>query len=89
MLREQQIMLVIDEAQYILSQAVQPREVPQRLSWILTSLVNYGVPVALIASRDFTRLVENMRSCRFSAESLSMAACGSGSTFLMLSRKTI
>ena len=61
MLREQQIMLVIDEAQYILSQAVQPREVPQRLSWILTSLVNYGVPVALIASRDFTRLVENMK----------------------------
>lgn len=61
-LREQHLLLIIDEADWLLPQAVRVREVPQRLSWVLTALCNGGVPVALIGSRNFTRLLKNVEA---------------------------
>jgi len=64
-LREQHLLLVIDEADFIWPQAVNVKEVPRRVCWILTSLVNNGVPVALIGSRNFSRLMANCEQrCR-------------------------
>lgn len=60
-LQEQQIMLVIDEAAFTLPQATRTRHLPHRLCWLITACSNRGVPVALIASRDFSRIMENMR----------------------------
>jgi len=60
-LQHQQIMLIFDEAQYCLPQTVRTSQLPQRLCWIITALLNRNVPVALIASRDWTRIVQNMK----------------------------
>lgn len=60
-LQGQQLMLVIDEAAYLLPQATRTRYMPNRLCWILTALVNRGVAVALIASRDFSRMMAHMK----------------------------
>lgn len=63
-LREQHLALVVDEADWVWPQAVRARESPQRLNWILTSLINNGVPVALIGSRNFSRMEANLdRKC--------------------------
>jgi hypothetical protein len=63
--RDQGLLLIIDEAEYVLPQGLRISEVPQRLSWILTALINQGVPVALVAGRNFSRLLLNLeRSCK-------------------------
>ena len=54
-LRSQQIALVIDEADYLFAQTDRPKGPPERINWLMTSVVNQGVPVALIASRNFER----------------------------------
>ncbi len=64
-LREQHLLLVIDESDYLWPTAVNLKEIPHRICWLLTSLVNNGVPVALIGSRNFSRLMANCeRRCR-------------------------
>lgn len=64
-LREQHLLLIVDEADWIWPQALNLKEVPQRVCWILTSLVNNGCPVALLGSRNFSRLMGNCeRQCR-------------------------
>ena len=64
-LREQHLLLIVDEADWIWPQAVNVKEVPHRVCWLLTSLINNGVPVALIGSRNFSRLMSNCeRRCR-------------------------
>jgi len=60
-LQHQQIMLIFDEGQFVLPQTVRTSQLPQRLCWIITALLNRNVPVALIASRDWTRLVHNLK----------------------------
>lgn len=60
-LQAQNLLLVIDEASHTLPQATRTRYMPQRLSWVITALVNRGVPVALIASRDFSRIMDHLR----------------------------
>jgi hypothetical protein len=49
------LMLVLDEAHYIWPQT-EPRfaHTPQRLNWILTALVNQEIPVAFVATPQFT-----------------------------------
>jgi hypothetical protein len=59
-LREQHLLLIIDEADWIWPQATNLKEIPHRLAWMLTSLCNNGVPVALIGSRNFARLEANV-----------------------------
>ena len=58
-LLSQHLLLIVDEADYIWPQAVRVREIPARICWLLTSLINNGVPVALIGSRNFNRLMVN------------------------------
>lgn len=59
-LRGQHLLLVIDEADYLWPQAVRPHGSPERIAWLMTSAVNNGVPVALIASRNFSRMMRNV-----------------------------
>ena len=54
-LRTQQIALVIDEADYLFAQTDRPKGPPERINWLMTSVINAGVPVALVASRNFDR----------------------------------
>jgi hypothetical protein len=49
------IMLVLDEAHYCFPQNNRREALPNRLNWILTAAVNYGVPVALISTHQFTK----------------------------------
>ncbi len=57
-------LLVLDEADWICPQGVRPRAAPERLNWLMTGLVNQGVPIALIGSRNFNRMLSNFeRKC--------------------------
>lgn len=47
--------LVLDEAHYLWPNLIDPRTLPARVNWIMTALVNYGVPVALIATPQFLK----------------------------------
>jgi hypothetical protein len=58
-LRGQQLLLCVDESEWLFPQSSDVRAVPERMSWLMTALVNQGVPVALIGSRNFTRLLHN------------------------------
>jgi len=58
-LRGQQLLLCVDESEWLFPQSSDVRAVPERMSWIMTALGNQGVPVALIGSRNFTRLLHN------------------------------
>jgi hypothetical protein len=49
------LMLVIDEAHYAWPQSGRRQSPPDRINWINTALINFGVPVALIATPQFSR----------------------------------
>jgi hypothetical protein len=56
MLERSRIMLVIDESHFLFGQAYERvRSRPEMLDWVDTALCNQGVPVALIATPQFTR----------------------------------
>jgi hypothetical protein len=61
MLRTQGLLMILDEAQYIWPQSLRPQTPPERANWLISALLNSGVPVALIASKDFSRMMENVR----------------------------
>jgi len=49
------LMLVIDEAHLVWPQQARVRDsLPRKLNWIMTDLVNYRVPVALVATPQFS-----------------------------------
>jgi hypothetical protein len=55
------IMLVLDEAHYLWPQNNRREALPGRLNWIMTALVNHGVPVGLVTTPQFSaqqRVVE-------------------------------
>lgn len=56
-IRRQHLLMVIDEADYCWDGAVKVREAPVRINWLMTALINNGVPVALVASRNFSRMM--------------------------------
>jgi hypothetical protein len=63
-LRTQALLLILDEAQYIWPQTLRPQAPPDRANWLMTALLNNGATVALVASRDFTRMMRNVeRNC--------------------------
>lgn len=63
-LREQQILLVLDEADYLWPQTIKMQTAPARANWLMTAFVNSGVPLALIASRNFSRMMAHIeRRC--------------------------
>ena len=49
------LVLVIDEAHYLWPNLIDSRTLPARINWILTALVNKGVPVALVTTPQFLR----------------------------------
>jgi hypothetical protein len=49
------LMPVFDEAHYLWPQRNCREALPARINWIMTALVNYGVPVALVTTPQFTR----------------------------------
>jgi len=54
-LHSAKLMLVLDNAQYIWPQNNRREALPNRLNWLLTTLVNRGVPVALLTTPQFAR----------------------------------
>lgn len=54
-LRGGEIMVVFDEAHYLLPQRNLRYAIPNRLNWVMTALVNRGVPVALVTTPQFSR----------------------------------
>ena len=48
------IMLVIDEAQYCWPQGSRINKEPEIINWLNTACANEGIPVALVATQDFT-----------------------------------
>lgn len=49
------LVVVFDEAHYLWPNLIDPRTLPARINWIMTALVNYGVPVGLIATPQFLK----------------------------------
>jgi hypothetical protein len=47
------LMLVLDEAHYLWPQNNRREALPNRITWLMTALVNYHVPVALITTPQF------------------------------------
>lgn len=47
------IMLVFDEAHYLFPQYKDARNAPRRINWLLTEVVNKGIPVALVTTPQF------------------------------------
>ena len=48
-------MLVLDEAHYLWPQSYYRHATPGRINWLMTALVNHGVPVALVTTPQFFR----------------------------------
>jgi hypothetical protein len=47
------MVLILDEGHNLLTQDYRARKRPSRISWVMGELVNYGVPVAILATRQF------------------------------------
>ncbi len=58
--RTQHLFLLFDESQWLLPQSINLKASPNRVNWLMTALCNNGVPVALIASRDFSRMMAHV-----------------------------
>jgi hypothetical protein len=54
-LQTSKLMLVLDEAHYLWPQNNRRESMPGRINWVMTALVNYGVPVALVTTPQFIR----------------------------------
>ena len=57
-----QLMLVLDEAHYLWPQRHYRNTTPGRINWLMTALINQGVPVALITTPQFMRSQKEMES---------------------------
>lgn len=67
-LKQGDILLIVDEAHWAMGN---PKLMPKRVAWILTSLVNNGVPVALISTPQFSESVQqNSRASGWRANQL-------------------
>lgn len=62
-LRRSGLMLVIDEGHYLLPQTKRVVARPVLLDWLYSGLNNFGVPVALIATPQFSQLAANVEKC--------------------------
>jgi len=47
------LVLVLDEAHYLWPNLIDSRSLPTRINWLLTALVNRGVPVVLVTTPQF------------------------------------
>jgi hypothetical protein len=53
MLQKSGLLLVLDEGHYVWPQFLRPTALPRRMNWILTALINNGVPMVLITTPQF------------------------------------
>jgi AAA domain len=60
MLQRSRLMLVIDEAHFLFGQGERIYSRPEMIDWIDTALCNEGVPVALVATPQFTRRLDQV-----------------------------
>ncbi len=60
MLKRSGLMLVVDESHFLFSQGNRITSRPEMLDWIDTSCCNEGVPVALIATPQFTECLAHV-----------------------------
>jgi hypothetical protein len=58
MLASSELVLALDESQYLWTQAMHPRKTPDRLLWI-KSTFDAGTPIALVAHSDFSKWQEH------------------------------
>jgi len=54
-LQRSRLMVVLDEAHYLMPQGTLRDAMPTRINWLMTALVNHGVPVALVTTPQFIR----------------------------------
>ena len=59
-LRGGDLTLVIDEAEHLFQSIARPTSAPERLNYLIKDLDNRGIAVALVASRNFSRMLENI-----------------------------
>jgi len=52
------LLLVLDEGHYLWPQRNMRKAIPHRINWMLTQLVNMGVPVAVVTTPQFTKSQE-------------------------------
>jgi hypothetical protein len=52
-IQDAELMLVFDEAHYLWPQQKRSNSYPRRINWVLTELVNKGLPVAIITTPQF------------------------------------
>ena len=64
------LILVLDEGHYLFPVRNQRRAAPHRINWILTQLVNKGVPVAIIATPQFTSSLQAVEKNGWSSAQL-------------------
>ncbi|MEP6667914.1 MAG: AAA family ATPase [Chthoniobacter sp.] len=65
------LLLVLDEGHYLWPQRNMRKAVPHRINWMLTQLVNMGVPVAVVTTPQFTKSQEALvRGGGWSSEQL-------------------
>jgi hypothetical protein len=48
-----QLMIVFDEAHYLWPNLIDPRTLPVRINWLMTALINHGVPASLVTTPQF------------------------------------
>lgn len=59
-LRTQHLLLILDESDYIWPQSVRLKAYPERVNWLMTAAINQGVAVALIGSKNFSRMMDHV-----------------------------
>jgi len=70
-LRPGYLTLVIDEAHFLWPQRNLREASPRRIEWVRASLANYGVPVVMIATHQFTRAQQQIeKHTNWSSEQL-------------------
>ena len=57
------LMLVFDEAHLLWPQNQSSRSAPRRISWLMTAVVNKGIPVALISTPQFDKYQKRLVEC--------------------------
>ena len=56
-IRRQHLLILVDESDYVWEGTVRIKQAPTRVNWLITAIVNAGIPLALVASRNFQRMM--------------------------------
>lgn len=59
-LKGRDLAIVLDEAEFLIPSTARPQKGPERLDYLIKDLCNRGVPVVMIAGRNFARAVAHV-----------------------------